>query len=261
MKLGILQFKPLLCKTADNLKTIKRLLARRKFDLAVIPELATSGYNFADRNQALSVAAQKGDDTFDFFRQLAGKTGGAIVWGTPEKSGRKLYNTAVLSTPEGKHHLYRKTHLFFREKLLFDPGNSGLKVFKWRGYRIGIMICFDWIFPEAARTLALKRCQVICHPSNLVMKYCQAAMITRSIENGIYTATANRIGRETNAGLSLTFTGRSQVTDYRGKRLLTFSKTEESFKIVKIKPEMSDTKKVNQYNSLLTDRRPDCYKL
>ena len=144
---------------------------------------------------------------------------------------------------------------------LFDPGTTGFKVVTRRRVKIGMMICFDWIFPEAARTLALKKAQIICHPSNLVMHYCQDAMITRSLENGLFTATANRVGTERNAELSLTFTGRSQVTDPKGRRLVTFTEDEEGFKAVKISPQLSDTKKVNRFNDLMTDRRVGYYML
>ncbi len=261
MKVGILQFKPVRGEVETNLRNIRKYLIRRKFDLAVLPELATTGYNFQTRNDLFGLAENRRGLSFEFFEEITARVGGAIVWGLAEKSGNKLYNSAVLTTPEGDHHIYRKTHLFFREKLLFDPGNTGFKVFSWRGIRIGLMICFDWIFPEAARTLALKKAQLICHPSNLVMHYCQDAMITRSLENGLFCVTANRVGTEKIPDLSLTFTGRSQITEPKGDRILSFSRTEQAFKVVKIDPELSDTKNVNRHNSLFADRRVEFYLL
>ncbi len=258
---GILQFKPKFKDVGANLKTIAKLIGRKKFDLMVLPELATTGYNFYDRQDALEVAETKRGQSFAFFAKLSAKAGGAICWGVAEKSGKKLYNSAVLTTPEGNHHIYRKTHLFFREKTIFDPGNTGFKVYQWNGLRLGVMICFDWIFPEAARTLALKKAQIICHPSNLVMHFCQDAMVTRSIENGVYCITTNRTGTEDNGIVDLTFTGRSQVTDIRGQRLMTFSKTEQGVKTVKLDPILSDTKNVNSYNNVVSDRRREYYKL
>lgn len=261
MKVGIFQFAPVLGQVDTNLRTIRNSLIRRKFDLAVLPELATTGYNFVRRDDIWELAENKRGKSFQLCEELSCKTGGAIVWGTAEKSGNKLYNSAILTTPEGNHHIYRKSHLFFREKLLFDPGNTGFKVFSWRGFKIGLMICFDWIFPESARSLALKKAQIICHPSNLVMSYCQDAMITRSIENGLYCITANRVGSENIPEQRLTFTGRSQITDPKGNRILRFLRSEQAFKSVKIKPQLSDTKKVNRYNNLITDRRAELYML
>lgn len=261
MKVGILQFAPRLGRVDDNRETIAAMLRRRKFDLAVLPELATTGYNFADRRQAWEAAENRKGKSFDFFGELAASAGGVIVWGMAERAGRRLYNSAVLTTPEGDHHIYRKTHLYFREKLLFDPGDTGFSVFTWRKIKIGVMICFDWIFPEAARTLALAGCQVLAHPANLVMPYCQAAMVTRSLENRIFCVTANRIGSETNRHATLHFTGRSQLIDPSGVRLLGFTRTEKAFRAVKIDPRLADTKMVNRLNDLFGDRRTGYYKV
>ncbi|MEE9443643.1 MAG: nitrilase-related carbon-nitrogen hydrolase [candidate division Zixibacteria bacterium] len=254
LRVGILQFKPKLGDVDSNLKAIKGYLSRRKFDLAVLPELATTGYNFPDRAYLEKVSETRNGNSTEFFKYLSAKTGGAIVWGMAEKSRGKIYNTVILTTPEGNQFHYRKTHLFFREKEIFDHGNTGFNVFEWRGVKIGLMICFDWIFPEAARTLALKGSQIICHPSNLVMHYCQDAMITRSIENGVFCVLTNRVGVENTAGIRLKFTGGSQVTDTRGKRILRFTHYEQAFKTVKVNPSKADIKRVNDYNHLFDDR-------
>jgi predicted amidohydrolase len=259
MNVGILQFAPRLGKTEENRRTIAAMLRGRKFDLAVLPELATTGYNFADRRAAWEAAEDCRGKSFDLFGELAVAAKGAIVWGMAEKAGRKLYNSAVLTTPEGDHLIYRKTHLFFREEFLFDPGDTGFNVFTWRKARIGVMICFDWIFPEAARTLALKGCQLLAHPANLVMPYCQDAMVTRSLENRIFCITANRVGQESNRGKIVRFTGQSQITDPDGNRLLKFTRTQKAFKTVKITPRSADTKRVNRLNDLFADRRSDYY--
>ncbi len=261
MRAGILQFRPQKGDVDANLKTIRKFLLRRKFDLAVLPELVTTGYNFSHRDEVRAIAEDRKGKSFAFMADLAAKTDGAIVWGMAEKSGRKIYNSAVLTTPEGQHHIYRKAHLFYREKLLFNPGDTGFKVFTWRKIRIGLMICFDWIFPEAARSLALAGSQIICHPSNLVMHYCQDAMVTRSLENAVYCITANRIGTEKIPEVSLTFTGRSQITDPKGRRLIRFDASEEGFMAVKITPESSDIKNVNRFNNMFADRRVGMYSL
>ena len=261
MKIGILQFKPQLGQIEKNLPLIRTHIGRQKFDLAVLPELATTGYNFANRRELAEVAEKKGGRSFQFFEELAAKKNAAFVWGMAEKVRNKIYNSAVLTTPEGDHHIYRKTHLFYREKLIFDSGNTGFKVIQWRGHKIGLMICFDWLFPEATRTLALKGAQIICHPSNLVLPYCQAAMITRSLENRVFCVTTNRVGLEKNGDIEFKFTGLSQVIDPLGNRILKFSRTEQSFKTVKVKVEMADTKKVNRYNDVFGDRNTGYYRL
>ena len=134
--------------------------------------------------------------------------------GFAEKDKDKLYNSAVLVNPNQEFFVYRKTHLFYEEKLIFDKGNTGFEVFVAKGgVKVGIIICFDWIFPEAVRTLALKNADIICQTANLVMPYCQTAMITRALENRIYCLTANRIGKEKD----VFFTGESQIVSYNGQ--------------------------------------------
>ena len=74
-----------------------------------------------------------------------------------------------------------------------------------------MLICFDWRFPETSRALALLGADVIAHPSNLVFPNAQKAMLTRSLENRVYTVTANRTGTERRPGGTVPFTGRSQI--------------------------------------------------
>ena len=116
---------------------------------------------------------------------------------------------------------YRKTHLFAEEKKWFDPGDTGFQVFDMGQVKIGVMICFDWWFPESARVLALKGADIFCHPANLVMPQCQRVMPAHSLLNGVFTITANRVGTEERGGKApLQFTGKSQIVDPRGEVLV-----------------------------------------
>jgi predicted amidohydrolase len=164
-------------------------------------------------------------------------------------------------SPDGVIENYQKTHLYADEKLLFQPGLSGFKVFEWQGVNIGMMICFDWIFPESARTLALADAQIIAHPANLVMPYCQNAMVTRSIENKVFTITANRIGTERLKQHTLQFTGASQMTGPSGEILYRGPKQRETVHIATINPEAALNKKISKRNDLFKDRRPEVYQL
>ncbi len=157
---------------------------------------------------------------------------------------------------------YRKLHLFDEEKLFFSPGNLELPVFKIGSVTVGLLVCFDWIFPEAARTLALKGAEIICQPANLVLPYCQGAMVTRAIENRVFTVTANRVGSEARGGKPLLhFTGKSQVVSPKGEKLLTFSEKEEHLRVVEIEPTEARDKWVTPRNHIFEERRPDSYEL
>ncbi|MBS7654489.1 acyltransferase, partial [Candidatus Bathyarchaeota archaeon] len=110
-----------------------------------------------------------------------GKRNMHIVAGLPEKSGELFFNSAVLVGPQGFIALYRKTHLFNEEKLWFSRGDIPFQVHSLPKARIGIMICFDWFFPEVARILSLSGAQIICPPSNLILPYCQKGLLGASV--------------------------------------------------------------------------------
>ena len=143
-----------------------------------------------------------------------------IIAGIAERDGNRLYNSAIIVGSQGYLGKYRKIHLFGTEKNCFDTGNLPLKVFDIGLARVGIMICFDWRFPETARTLALGGADIIAHPSNLVLPECPQAIITRCLENRIFIVTANRVGTEERFSKKpLHFIGQSQVVDPDGNIL------------------------------------------
>jgi predicted amidohydrolase len=258
---GYMQFCPVRCDVAANVAAVERLLEGVRADLVVLPELANSGYLYATPTD-LAPYAEPGDGTGLFLAalcRLSAHTGGMIVTGFAERGAQGLYNSAAAVTASGVRQVYRKTHLFQDEQDLFLPGDSGFGVFEHRGARIGMMVCFDWFFPESARTLALLGAQIIAHPANLVLPWCQTAMVTRCLENGVFAITTNRFGAETLSGNSLTFTGASQVLDTKGRRLLQAPIEGEAAAVCEIDPSAADSKRVGTRNDLFADRRPECY--
>lgn len=259
--IGLAQFRPERRNISANIQKIRQLLRDTQADLIVLPELANSGYLYQESGEILPYA-ETCDGKGEFIStlvELASKTGGLIISGYAEKYEDKLYNSAAVVSDGGVVANYRKTHLFDREKMLFQPGDSGFSTFEWKGVKIGMIICFDWIFPESVRTLALKGAQIIAHPANLVMPYCQDAMVTRSIENRVFTVTAYRIGSEKMANLKLSFTGQSQISNPKGKVLFRGPETKPTVHIVDIDPNEANAKSINPRNDLFKDRRPDFY--
>ena len=122
-----------------------------------------------------------------------------------------------------------------------------------------MMICFDWYFPESARTLALRGAQIVAHPSNLVLPNCPNAMPVRSLENRVFAVTSNRVGTEDRGGTSLTFIGQSQITSPRGEILHRCPAVGAAVSVVEITPELADNKFATERNHLLNDRRPEFY--
>ncbi len=258
---GFLQFRPVRGDVAANVTAIARLLVGVHADLLVLPELANSGYLYTAPAD-LAPYAEPGDGSGPFLtalRSLAAATGGVIVTGFAESAAAGLYNSAAAVSGTGVRQVYRKTHLFADEKLLFLPGDTGFRVFEHCGARIGMLVCFDWFFPEAARTLALAGAQILAHPSNLVMPYCQTAMVTRCLENRVYAITCNRYGTEELGGRPLTFTGASQIMDTRGRRLAHAPVEGDHVAICEIDPALADDKQLNARNDIFADRRPALY--
>lgn len=258
---GFVQFSPLRANVEQNIRCVSQLVAGVKADLLVLPELANSGYLYAAPADVApySEDASGSGPYLSALRALAGETGGVIVSGFAEKGARGLYNSAAAVDKNGVIQVYRKTHLFAGELDLFLPGDSGFQVFTHQGARIGMMVCFDWFFPEAARSLALKGAQIIAHPSNLVLPYCQRSMVTRSLENAVFSMTTNRYGSETLGDKTLRFTGSSQVLDPKGSLLVQAPEEGDCVKTCQIDPALADNKVVAGRNHLLADRRPELY--
>ncbi len=262
-RVGVCQFKPIFLKVNENLQKMASLLQGIEADLVVFPELATSGYlfNSIDEVKAVAEDAQTGV-TATLFGKLSKQNNCSYVVGFVEKKANKYYNSSMLINPDGNIFVYRKIHLFFEEKFFFQPGNSGFNVFKAKGgVEVGLMICFDWIFPEAARTLALNGAKIIAHSANLVLPWCQQAMITRSLENRIFSITSNRTGLEKNGKKELFFTGQSQILTTKGEIVKRLNEAEETIFVVEIEPDLAADKMITEHNHAFDDRRSGFYKI
>ena len=254
LQVAYLQTNPRMLRVGENVEAALRRLARVEADLIVLPELFNTGYNFRSIAEVRRVAEPIPGPTTAALSMMARAKGCAIVAGIAERDGARLYNSAVLVTPT-RVERYRKIHLFKDEKRLFSPGNLGFHVWSVRGVKIGVMVCFDWFFPESMRTLALRGAEIIAHPANLVLPYCPEAMKTRCLENRVFAVTADRVGVER----GLRYIGRSQVVDTRGRVLKRAGATGEASGVVTIHPGEAREKRLNRFNDLLGDRRPSAY--
>jgi predicted amidohydrolase len=261
MRTGYFQFDPVFGEVLRNLDAVATRLDVVEADLIVLPELFATGYQFVSKDEVQGLAESVPDGpTTKRLIDLARRRRMTIVAGLPERAGGHCFNSAVVVGPKGFMGCYRKTHLFFEETLFFTPGDSGFQVWDIGSAKVGVMICFDWFYPEAARTLALQGADIIAHPSNLVLPHCPDSMVTRCLENRVFSVTANRIGSESRGGKDrLSFIGMSEVVDPRGRILHRAPREEEDLAIVEIDPREARTKTINSYNDLLRDRRPALY--
>ncbi|NUN22253.1 MAG: acyltransferase [Candidatus Jettenia caeni] len=256
MRVGFLQTFPLFGKKDENLDNAVAGIKRTDADLVVLPELFNTGYQFTSRKEVFGLAETIPEgQTTQALIKLSKEKHRYIVAGLSEREGNYSYNSAILVGPSGFIGCYRKLHLFHHEKLWFEPGNGALNIYDIGQARIGIMICFDWFFPEVARSLALKGADIICHPANLVLPYCPQAMITRCVENRVFAITANRIGAEKRSEEMLTFIGSSQILGIKGEILYRASSDREESMVVEINPKNARDKQITPTNHLFYDRR------
>jgi predicted amidohydrolase len=272
MRVGLLQFAPRHGNVGANLDHIARALSTVQADIIVLPELCTTGYLFASRSEIAGLAEPvPNGPTCEAMAALSRDTKATIVWGMAERADSRILNSAVMVTPQGEFHVYRKAHLFVDEKDLFDRGDSPFPVFEIppvirhsdfelrSSTKVGMLVCFDHFFPEAARSLALHGAQIICHPSNLVLEYAHANSVTRAVENRVFWILANRTGSEALGEKTLTFNGRSQMVAPDGRLLGRAGPDSEELLVAEIDPAEALDKKVTPRNDLFLDRRTDLY--
>lgn len=261
VRVGFVQSDPVFGDATGNLDAMAAKLDHVDADLIVLPELFASGYQFVSQEEVHRLAEPVPDGpTVRRLTEVAQRRGMHIVAGLPEKAGVHCYNSAVVVGPSGFLGCYRKTHLFYEETLFFRPGDSGFRVWDIGPAKIGVMICFDWYYPEAARCLALQGADILCHPSNLVLPNCPDSMPVRCLENRVFAVTCNRVGSEARGGKArLTYIGHSEIVTPKGVIHYRAPRDREDVAVVDIDPAEARNKSLNPYNDLLRDRRPSLY--
>ncbi len=262
LRVGFFQFRPHFGKVERNRNYVLEKLKNVNVGLMVLPELIFTGYHFRDKSELLPLAESLSDSpTLKALSELSSKKNMYLVTGFAEREQNNIYNAALLVGPKGLIHTYRKIQLFNQEKEIFEPGNIPLQVNEVKGVKVGMMVCFDWIFPEITRVLALKGADIICHPANLVLSYCQSAMLTRCLENNIFAITANRFGADKRPHGTLKFTGKSQIVAPKGKLIYRARSQREELYVAEIDPIQARDKKMTEKNDIIIDRRPAMYSI
>ena len=241
--------------------------ARQGASLVVLPELATSGYLFASRDEAFSLAETLPDgESAQRFAEAAERLGVHIVTGIAERDGAHLYNSALFTGPAGHLGIYRKLHLWHDEKRFFEPGDRGVPVFETPLGRIAIAICYDAWFPEVWRLAAMQGADIVCVPTNWVPMPSQpddrpAMAVTLAMaaahSNGLAIACADRIGTERGQP----FIGQSLIVGGDGWPLAgpaSDDREEILYAAIDVKRTRAG-RTLNARNHVLHDRRADLY--
>ena len=258
LKLAQIQFAPQLGGLQNNLNKVEELIGKaEQAEFIILPELANSGYNFTDRKHAMALASTvERSDFVEMLRVKSRNQNQYIVSGFHEKDGNELFNTSLFISPNGEIGKYRKIHLFMNEKEIFSKGNLGLPVFQTDDFTMGMLICFDYLFPEVWRIMALKGAEFIAHPSNLVTNKAFKVVPAQAVINRFFIFTTNRIGSERD----ISFSGKTFAVDIEGDVISEASPENEEILFTEFNPSLAHNKMITEKNHVLYDRFPDEYK-
>lgn len=259
-RVAFVQGRPRFGRTAENLEQGLALATTVEADLVILPELWSTGYVFSSHEEveALAEDARSGA-TARALTAAARRERRHYVAGFAERARGRFYNSALLVGPSGVKAVYRKLHLFEREQIWFTRGNLPLDVHKVGTARIGMLICYDWRFPEAARVLTLQGADLIAHPSNLVFPQAQNAMRTRALENRVFVVTANRTGADDRPDGRVTFTGRSQIVGPDADVMVRAGLRESCAMAADCDLARARRKSITAMTPILSNRRPELY--
>lgn len=233
--------------------------------IIVLPELASSGYVFHDIEEARAAAERPDGTTVTTWSRLARQYTVTIVGGFCEHGvDGNLYNSAVLVDEYGRRAVYRKAHLWDREKTIFTPGDDAPIVVQSAGHRIGVLICYDLDFAEWPRTAAMAGADLLCVPANWPdygqVREEQSMELIRARAaasvNHVFVAACTRVGSER----GVAWVGQSAILDPEGWVLAT-ADLDDGERILLASCELGTAanKRVSDNNDLLRDRRPDLY--
>lgn len=236
--------------------------------LIVLPELASSGYVFNSKDEAAATSEPVDGPFTAALHDVCTRYGCVAVAGFNEHAQTVRHNSAVVVGPAGPLAVYRKLHLFNDEQTWFAPGD-GLVVADTPVGHVGVVICYDLRFPEAARALALAGAAIIAVPTNWVASfkrtvwdergYCQGdyLAIATAGQNGVVIACADRVGVERD----VRFIGASIIVGPDGWPVAgPASAADDELLIADV--DMDDIARMRRStprNHLLNDRRPDAY--
>jgi predicted amidohydrolase len=267
LRVAACQIDPQLGEVDRNLERIERAVtdaAAAGAGLAVLPECAVTGYAFGSLDEAMPVARRASAVAADRLAELATRHHMTVICGSLESEGEAVYNVAHLVTPDGRRFHYRKTHLpFLGIDRFTTPGGDAPSVIDIGGVRVGVLICYDLRFPEAARICGLDGADLIALPTNWpvgVEFHPGLFAPARAAENHCYVLAADRVGTERGT----TFLGRSLLIDYDGNRVAVASDTEEELLVGEIDIDAARATHVrarpgeHEWDTI-ADRRPGLY--
>jgi N-carbamoylputrescine amidase len=261
----------------ENVATAERLVRRAAGEGAnviLIPELFETPYFCAVQNQRFLELARPLQDhpTIEHFRRVAAELGVVIPVSVFERAGSALFNSAVVIDADGAtvgH--YRKSHIpqapGYEEKYYFSPGDTGFKPIDTAYGKLGIAVCWDQWFPEAARSLVLQGAEFLMYPTAIgnepkhadldSMEHWRVVMRGHAAANMVPVVAANRIGSESVEGVPMTFYGSSFITNHLGALAAAADRNSEA--VLASRFDLDECRAYRESWGCFRDRRPDLY--
>ena len=282
VKLGLLQTHCLTGPEANLKRTLAlaERAARQGANILCTQELFRSRYFCqSEEHKNFALAETIPGPSTDAFCRLARKLGVVIIASLFEKRAAGVFhNTAAVIDADGSLlGIYRKMHIpddpLFHEKFYFTPGDLGFKAWQTRFAKIGVLICWDQWFPEAARLTAMRGAEILIYPTAIgwhpreKAKYgsrqhnaWETIQRAHAVANGCYVAAVNRIGHEVLEGVGgdgIEFWGRSFVAGTTGEIIARAGPSAEEILVVPVDLATVDTTRTHW--PFLRDRRIDAY--
>lgn len=280
VKVGLVQTRCGADVQANIQKAVERTreAAAQGAQIICLQELFSSVYFCqVEDHKYFALAEEIPGPSTELFCKLAGELGVVIIASLFEKRAAGLYhNTAVVIDADGRFlGKYRKMHIpddpLFYEKFYFTPGDLGFRAWDTRFGRIGVCVCWDQWYPEAARLTALHGAQILFYPTAIGWHPSEKARYGErqhsswetvqrghAIANGCYVVAPNRVGHEApDGGDGLEFWGQSFVADPSGQILRRASASEEEIIVEELDLDSVDTQRTHW--PFLRDRRIDAY--
>ena len=262
-------------KNVSNAEKLVRQAASEGAQIILIQELFESQYFCMDQKEELFELSKPFDNhpTINKFSELAKELKVVLPVSFFEKANRAHYNSVAIVDADGSIlGKYRKSHIpdgpGYQEKFYFNPGDTGFKVWNTKYAKIGVGICWDQWFPEAARSMVLSGAELLLYPTAIggepeddgfdSSDMWQRAMIGHSASNQIPVIASNRIGTEKGIDIENYFYGRSFVTNHVGDKIAEGSRDKEEVLIGKIN--LSEAETLRNVWGVFRDRRPELYK-
>ena len=262
---------------ADNVARVTALVreAAGKGANIILPSELFEGHYFCRSQREEDFARARpatAHPTITHFQKLAAELGVVIPVSFFEQAGPEHYNSVAVLDADGQNlGVYRKTHIpdgpGYQEKFFFKPGNTGFRAFATRFGTIGVAICWDQWFPEAARAMTLAGADILFYPTAIGSEpeepeldsrdSWQRVMIGHAVANAVGVVAANRVGKEGDDASAITFYGSSFICDARGDKLAELGRADEGVALASL--DLAQLRRVRASMGFFRDRRPDLY--